>query len=145
MQRPWFIVEEEWGVFWKGTKTFTMLSCTVEKPHKERWWEKPFVARQPLCYQQITLICLMCKLSGECWPGCWSSLGAEGRPDPSTSLGGKGFLTPSEVLVTGWVEGRLAFTAMGLWPCIILTVSGCAGSAVITYFIQPKLSYWKRQ
>lgn len=87
----------------------------------------------------------MCKLSDEYWPSCWSSLGAEGRLDPSMSLGGKGFQTPSEVLVTGWVKDRLALTAMGLWPCTLHTVSGCAGSAVTIYFSQPKLSYLKKQ
>lgn len=35
----------------RDQKSGATLSCTAEKAQKERWWEKPFVARQPLCYQ----------------------------------------------------------------------------------------------
>lgn len=52
-------------------------------------------------------------------------LRAEGRLDPSMSLGGESFQTPGVVLDSGWVKGRLALTTVGLWPCVLLSFWVC--------------------
>lgn len=78
-----------------------MLCYTAVKPHMKTWDQGSFLGQGSHSIINRTLECLNSQMNIGLAADLHWDLGAEERLHPSRRLAGKGYQTPSEMLVTG--------------------------------------------